>query len=417
VKRGVLFIVLVSLGCFLPAQGRTAPAGTGENIDWIFEGGGETGEDPDGKDDILGGTVKQSRVTLAAEYNFFGGFSPGWTEPPWYSDGKFNYILGAKMEALLSLDFQITEHLRVWNAFYFSIPDSSVFSIKEFYFDYDISSVFFLRAGQYEINWGISTNYPYTNLPARIPAESARGNSYIAKADLPIGIGGLQFLIMTRQGFMEDQASPKIDEFAYGAKYNLALQRADIDMGFFYFWNMPMRFFTSLKTTIGDTELYAEALAAAPYKAPEELSFSGSAGFLRDFFGSKITLNGEIFYNGEKGLMWYWRAKADIRDAEASPFIEGWNAAANVIIRPGVLGMRIFCRCLYALDANSVQLAPGISLKPGNLLTFSLTVPMVLGSRESGYYRHNMDTENRPFSIVLAASLSGSFNHKFILDN
>jgi hypothetical protein len=368
----------------------------------------------------------RDRVIIEASYNFVAAFSPGWNEAPWFDiKKKYSYILGAKMDALLSMDFNLTESLRVWNSFSFSVPDKTVFAVKEFYFDYNLQQLLYLRAGLFTIAWGISTNFPYTNLPSRIPEKNG-GDSYIAKLDIPIGIGGLQFLGMTRNSFMENSFSPKLEEMAYGIKYNLAFERADIDTGFFYYVKMPLRGFISFKTTLKDTEIYIEGLTAIPHpeldrddqaaqsdwgETYDSVRFSGSAGFLQDFFRGKVTVNGEVFYNGERGTGWY-REKTEFFDAEAIKLIEGFNTALSFIYRPGIIGMRIFAQCLYAWDEKSAQLVPGISIKPGDLVTATLTVPMALGRRDGTYYSQNADRDNRPFSITLLISFGGTFRYR-----
>jgi len=422
-----LKIVLVILLLFLLPGFSRAQEAEEENPDYFIN---DSFSDNDLFSDIVdteesGNTVissmDRSRVTLHASYNCFGGFSPGWDELPWLPGEKdTSYVLGAKMEALLSLDFQLSKNLQVWNSFYFFIPPTSnsntIFTLKEFYIDYNFNDYLYLRAGQYEIAWGISPFYPFTNLPARIPENLIVGDSYIAKLDIPIGVGGLQILGMTRYGFMEDPTTPRFREIAFASKYNLALQSADIDFGFFYFKEMPLRFFTSTKTTLGKTELYVEGLASYSYENWEGVRFSGNVGCIRDFVNGKLTLGAEIFYNGEPGAYWY-RAKDDIRDAETNPLFEGLNGAFSFIIRPGVLNMRIFGRLLYSYEMNSLQIVPGISVKPINQLTASLSVPMALGSRdEKSYYRHNEDAHNRPFSIVLGITISGSFRYRIYMD-
>jgi len=364
-------------------------------------------------------SMGRSRVTLNAGYNFYVGYSPGWTELPWDDiDKKFNYVLGATMEAAISLDFQLADNLRVYNSFYFSVPprSSNFLILSEFYFDYDFNKIVFLRAGQYAIAWGISPYFPFTNLPARIPTEKSQGDSYIVKFDIPIGVGGLQVLGMTRYGFMEDAFAPKFGEIAMGVKYNLALQVVDIDVGGFYFGSMPLRFFTSVKTTLWKTELYLEALAATNHDGWDTYQFSGNIGFVRDFFSGRLTFGAEAFYNGEDISYWY-REKEDIRDAESVPLYEGWNSALSFVVRPGVLDMRLFCQYLYAFDLNSTLLIPGLSFKPIKQLTVTLTVPMALGSRDQkSYYYNNVDVQKRPFSIVLGVTVSGNFGYRIYMD-
>jgi hypothetical protein len=408
-----LFLLVLCLGVAVYAQ--EEEHWENWDIDSLFENppenaGADPGETEEPEEPLL--VNLRDKVILEASYEFAAGFAPGWSEAPWYDeDGEFSYVLGVQMGALLSMDFQLLENFRVWNSFSFSVPDESIFTIKEFYFDYNLNRVVFVRAGMYETSWGISPYFPFTNLPARIPDGSSGGQAYIGKVDIPIGIGGLEFLGMTRNNFLADSSSPSFNEIAYGMKYNLAFSGADIDAGVFYHKEMPLRFFMSLKTTVGNTELYTEALAVTPHETWEDVLFSANAGFVRDFFKGKLTASGEVFYNGERETSW-WRTKTDVKEEEAVDMIEGFNTALGLIFRPGVIGMRIFCQALYSFEEHSTQLVPGISIKPGNLVTASLMVPMALGSRSSkGYYRHNADKKDRPFSIMFVVTFGGSFRY------
>ena len=358
----------------------------------------------------------RDKIMLEASYGFTAGFSPGWDEVPWYNGKReYDYILGAKMEALLSMDFSLTDELRVHNSFYFSLPDSSIFSIKEFFFEYDFRSIAFLKAGLYEIAWGISRFYPFTNLPALVPAgEEDWGNSYIIKLTIPIGIGGLDFLAMTRWGYMDDASTPQFNEFGYGIKYNLAMEAFDMDTGFLFHKELPLRFFVSLKTTLGNTEMYSEGLVAVSQESGHEVHFSGNIGLLRDFFKGSLTLTGELFYNGEPDSAW-WRSKTELLDAGKVDLYQGINGAFAFVFRPGFLGMRIFAQALYTYKEESLWLIPGISIKPRGV-TISVSTPMALGKRtdtgdNSNYYRSNTDEHNRPFSIVLGINYSGKLRY------
>ena len=360
----------------------------------------------------------RDRVLLEASYGFIAAFSPGWSEVPWYNGNdkrEYSYLLGARMEALLSIDLPLTEALRVHNAFYFSVPDNSIFSIYEFYFDYNIQNRAFLQAGLYEIAWGISRFYPFTNLPALVPNDNDDpGNAYIGRLRIPIGIGGLELIGMTRSGYMEDRASPTFNEFAFGMKYNMAFQLADIDTGLLYHKELPMRFFVSLKTTIQDTELYTEGLVSVSQEESHKTFFSGNVGIVKDFFNGKLTVSGEIFYNGESEAAW-WRPKTEALEESVVNLYKGLNGALAFVIRPGIIGMRIFAQALYTYEERSVWLVPGISIKPGGI-NITLSVPMALGERrapydKSNYYRNNIDEDNRPFSIILGVSLNGKLRY------
>ena len=384
----------------------------GNDIDSIFNNTTEDIPESPGNTTIN----LRDKITLEASYGFMGGFSPGWNEVPWY-DGKkdYDYILGAKMEALLIMDFPLTNELRVHNSFYFSLPDSAVFSIKEFYFEYDFKDIVFLKAGLYEIAWGISRFYPFTNLPALVPSNRENwGDSYIIRFTIPVGIGGFDFIAMTRWGFMDNSSIPQFNEFGYGIKYNLAMQSADIDAGFLFHKDLPFRFFVSLKTTLGNTEVYSEGLVAFSYEDSYEVHFSGNIGFLQDFFKGNLTLSGEIFYNGEPDSAW-WRTKTDLLEEGKVNLYPGLNGALAFIFRPGFLGMRIFAQALYTYEENSLWLIPGISIKFHGI-TISASTPMALGKRteindKSNYYHDNSDKHNRPFSIVLGITYNGKLKY------
>ncbi|MCL1928746.1 MAG: hypothetical protein FWG07_08155 [Treponema sp.] len=362
----------------------------------------------------------RDKVLLEAVYGFVAGISPGWTEVPWNKEKReYDFILGGRMEALLSMDIPLTESLRVHNAFYFSLPDDkSIFSIKEFYFEHDFWGQAFLKAGLYETNWGISRFFPFTNLPALVPNdpndEKNWGDAYTGRLIIPKGIGGLELLAMTRWGYMDVKSSPTIEEFAFGAKYNLAMEAADIDVGFMYHRLLPLRFFLSIKTTIGNTELYSEALAAVSHETWDNPHFSGNLGFLQDFFNGTISLVGEVFYNGESDSVW-WRPRTEVLEESTVDLFKGLNAALGFVIRPGFIGMRIFSQALYTYEGKSVWLVPGISIKLGDI-NISVSTPMALGKRtedgdRSNYYRNNADEHNRPFSVIVGINFSGKLRY------
>ena len=360
--------------------------------------------------------VKQRGFTFDAAYDIYAGIAPGWDETPWIAgvDREFSKVPGAKMRASFALDARISEVFRVKSGVYFEIPNYR-FRLDEFFFDYSVFDTVFFRAGKYSLSWGISPNYGFTNLLARLPAGSSGGEPYIAKAEIPVGIGGIQLLAQTRTDMLHG-IQPGYRDVGMGGKYNLALRWADIDMGAFYQDGMPLRGFLSIKTTAGNTELYHEWLAAVDVKhiaAPA--NGAANIGFVHNFFDRTFTVNGELFLNAEKGSFWY-RPETSVRDPGTVPFVEGLNAALNLIYRPGLKGNpRLFVQTLYAPLENSAQLVPGFRLSPLPHLEFSAAVPMALGSRDGHYYSNTADLNNRPFSIVLLLSLSGStrYAHNF----
>ncbi|MDR1636491.1 MAG: hypothetical protein LBR93_04055, partial [Treponema sp.] len=375
------------------------------------EKGGKAGDVPFAGS-ILKDLVRRSGFALEGSFRFYTGFAPGWSETPWNWDETEEEltrpVLGGMLADLI-LDFQISEVFRVRNKFGFSYPALTL-TVKEFFFDYNVKNRLFLRAGKFTPSWGRSSSYPFTDLLSRLPAEDKTGGDpYVFKVNLPIGIGGIELISLTRRSFMDHYPNPTPTELAYGAKYNLALPWIDIDMGAFYLDAMPFRVTASVKTTLPwDIEAYTEWLVAAPHETREDLSLSANLGLARDFFGDLFTLNGEIFYNGEEGVGRF-TPKTDLRDAKVVPFIDGFNAAFNMVIRPPLFwNFKIFSQVLYGIEEDTVQFVPGFSCKPLSHLELSLAVPMALGSREGTYYRNNVDTKDRPFAVVLLISLQGS---------
>jgi hypothetical protein len=422
--------ILFCLGFFLVFSA-VCPAADGEDnwdLDSMFDeeaaenadagGGGE--EEPLNQntifpsgENILSGLLRRRGFSLEADYFFYGGFSPGWSQAPWHwegSDEEYSHILGGEMKAGIGLDVQLSQSLRVKASVAFVIPAVELY-IRDFFLDYNLRDLLFLRAGKYYYNWGISPNYPFTNLLSRIPAGNSGGDSYILKANVPIGIGGIEALALTRSGFMADPGKPNFSDLGYGGKYNLALRWADFDLGGFYHDKMPLRFFLSVKSTIFNTEVYSEAMVSSEHDPWGNIRGSANIGLIKALFLNKLTVNGEFFYNGEKDAFWF-SPKGSLDDEKTSPFIEGFNLAFNVLFRPGgLLGLRVYTQCLYNINENTVQLVPGVSIDPFSHVRVSLAVPMALGSQAGTYYRFNADKDNRPFSIVFLVSISGDYRY------
>jgi hypothetical protein len=365
------------------------------------------------------GLIKKEGMTFTANYSFTAGYSPGWSEAPWFwnSDSpEFSQLVAAKMKSSLSLNFQISPSFRVFQSLSFSFPgyDSDLFSgfdlsMGDFFCDYTLQDKVYFRIGKHNVNWGISRNYPYTNLPVRIPEGSGGGDAYAVKTDIPLGVGGFQLLVLARTGFFEDIRSPRAEEAAYGAKYNLALPAADTDFGIFYHKDMRLRAMVSVKATLWEKwETYGEGLVSLDQKSLDDPVFAGGVGFFNDFFGGKLTVNGEYFFNGERYTN-YLQDEDDIFEEEIVPFIYGHNVALNLIGRPVKGSFRLFIRWLHNFSEGSGQIVPGFSLRPFENMSLNVAFPLALGGRNGTYYDKNADQLNRPFSAVIALTFSGSY--------
>ncbi|MDR1930628.1 MAG: hypothetical protein LBQ44_08375 [Treponema sp.] len=399
------------------------------DIEGLFEAGqtGQEGstDDPEGKDrsaeDNANGEGSKAIDIMGirgfsafASIYFMGAYAPGWSETPWNGEygSAFSQPSGVAMEGDLGLDLTISRELQVKTVFVFSFPGFA-FTVNQFFLNYNFSDRLFFRIGKFVQNWGYSPNYPFTNLPIRVPA-SKDGDSYIARIEIPVGIGGLQLLSMTRDGYLAKTDQVGIKELAFGAKYNLAFPWADIDLGGYYFEEMPLRFFYSVKTTITglfDTEVYTEGMFAVNHQSWDHPEFSLNAGFINSFFQNKLAVNGEVYYNGETNAYWY-EEKNIYNEPETNTLVGGFNFALNITYKPGWKGFNLFTRARYNLEQNSLQLIPGIRIVPLSHITVTMAVPMALGSRDGYYYTESgsADKYGRPFSILLGVSINGSFN-------
>jgi len=354
------------------------------------------------------GDVKKRGLFFSASYEFIGGIAPGWDQRPWEFDGEeeFSWGPGIKMLSGITIDARLSEAFRVITTLNYSIPGFDLI-LGDFFFDYNFLNRVFLRAGKYEHSWGISG---FTNLLARIPENakdgSVYGPSYIIKADIPIGVGGIQLLALTRSDIAHSKLPTKSD-IGYGGKYNLALRWADFDMGIFYQDNMALRGFLSAKTTLWNTEFYNEWLVAVNVHSDNAASFAVNLGWGRDFFNGKISMGGEFFYNGE-GSSYFYKPQTSLRDAETIPFADLFGLSFNFFYRVSGYGNpRFFVSVNYLPAQASAQLIPGFRITPLSHIDVYLAVPMVFGSKDGYYYNHSSDLYNRPFSIMLLVTLSG----------
>jgi hypothetical protein len=431
-----------------------APEDSSDDIDLLFDvpekdAGEERGEilakkiPKTGSGSAVTGALQSRGFTFDVNYNFLAGYSPGWAENPLYwenhkddtvdaagnkrTEDPFTQVIAAKMVSSFSFDFRVSPAFRVRQVFQLAYPDYKLETVQ-FFADYNLYDTVFFRVGRHTVNWGVSRNFPFANLPVLLPLEDVNGKplttvtdaySYAVKIDIPIGIGGLQLLALTRAAFMEKPASPKLEEFGYGLKYNLAFDLLDMDIGAYYHRSMPGRSFLSLKSTLpSGTEIYSEGVVAFSSTEAMEVNrpqywdkreYSFAIGFYDDFFDRKLSLNLEYFFNGERNSRWL-QPETTFQEEDVYDLLYGHNGAVNIIFKPGgSWNPRFFVQCLYGLKDKTTQLVPGVRFAPDSNFNVYLGFPMALGSREGLYYRQNADEKNRPFSIVLAVSFGGNY--------
>jgi hypothetical protein len=365
---------------------------------------------------ILADVLKKIGFTLDAGFNFAAGYSPGWETAPWYwenkEDKEVDNLLLAKMESKIALDIQVSDILRVRQVVSLAIPGLDL-EVSEFFFDYNLLNTAFFRAGKYILNWGISPNFQYTNLPSRVPSnDDSSGDLYIARADIPVGIGGFQAAAMTRSSSLIS-FDIGLKDISFGLKYNAAVPIVDIDAGILYNRQIDTKAFISLKTTLFDQlELYSEALLSYNFDDFNNFTGSGSIGFVQEFFDSQLMINAELYYNGEKNSSYIQNESFYNNDNETTSLLHGFNTALNIRYKPSWLKKsELFLNYLHGFDENSVQLVPGFRITPLSNLNFYVAVPMALGDKDGYYYKDNADEQNRPFSIVMMLTFSGNYRY------
>lgn len=414
-KINLCFIIIIAL---FALSGLSAQESLDWDIDSIFDEP-DLSEPEQGKPEAKPAQVKIKKTgyTFGLDFRFITGIAPGWFEMPGTSDfNRDDYFLDRyiTMKSIFTLDAQISEEFRVMSKINFEIP-GSVFKIGDFFFDYSLYDTVFFRGGKYNMSWGISPNYHFTNLLIRVPEDAPNGDSYIFKADVPVGNGGFQALTMTRTNLNKVNL-PKLSDFGFGIKYNYAQSFADIDLGFFYQEAMPARGILSIKKTINKIELYNEWLGSINMEN-NDINGSVNIGFAADFFKKILSINGELLYNGERDTYWY-QQETDIRDAEKYPFINGLNIALNLQYKPWSKGNpRLFLQTRYAPMENSAQVIPGFRLTPWKYVDFYFSLPMALGDKGGYYYDHTVNKSETgnplPFAILFMVRIGGgvSFGH------
>lgn len=369
-------------------------------------------KEPDLVDAVRGGTG----ITLGTQVHFLSGYSLGLAGYPRDESSLVcsdSAILD--MASRIWLDCRISKNLRVMQKFWIDFPDLEP-RLEELFADYAAADRLYLRVGRQNLSWGFSPNFPYTNLPARIPDEYAdRVNDYpdsfSVKIDLPLGVGGVQALAYTRTGYWLNDAgdglddSPSLDQIGFGLKGNLALSGLDLTVGGYYLDRAGFRAFLSLVATHWDNlQLYSEGLFRfdrdALLSAFQEgfVQASGSAGFLLDFPPINLQINGEYFYDGEtEDLL--------LKGTTYSLFL-GNNLAFNIRWKAPRKIIQVFTQLRYTVEANSGVLTTAISIDVLPNATLVCALPCILGDSSGGYTKENPDPKGRPFYFALTLKIN-----------
>ena len=393
--------------------------------------------------------IRRRGIEFTASYQFRGAINPGWEEYPWEAENEdnFTWALSVLMRSTLGINAQVTNNLRFRSDLRFQVPAMSasynttttttnpntgvvtvretettyypLMSLQDFFLDYNFSDTVFLRAGKFSQTWGVSRNFRFANLLARLPdrkylEQSANGPSYIIRFEIPIGVGGLQLLAMTRVNILSG-GIPYRDYIGYGGKYNLAFNWADLNFGFYYQSFMPLRGFASVKTTLFKTDLYNEWLVAYNLDTDESVDFACSIGLTRTFFSNNFETNLEYFYNGED-VTNYFRAETDFRVEGTDRLPIGSSLALNLLYRfSGKMNPRAFIRMRYSATEDAINLVPGFRFTPFANINVYFAVPVTFGNKDSYFFEDskNVRGEIRPMSFLLYINFSGTARASF----
>jgi len=401
-----------------PAAGENNQT-TEDEIDSLFGGQGDktgTGDgDKTGTEDGDSGLLSllgEKGITLGASFFLMAGYSPGFDFLPMdVSDpDSIEYIDMAilKLEASISFNIRLSRELRVFQRIASKAPEL-VPEIEELFCDYSMLDAVFLRIGRHNIAWGISPNYAFTNLLARLPEdvdpEDESADSFAFKMTIPVGVGGFDVVMFTRSSFWDADDDPDVDEIGAGGKFNLALDNFDFNIGGYFHRDLNLRFFYSLKTTLPfEIEAYTEGLLAVDldyFEAAEDgqIVFSANAGFYFDLFDQTLRINTEYFYNGEE-------SELDVKGA-LFPLFAGHNVALNISWAFFNGKFKLLFQGKYNITENSGVILPAATLDVIPHCTFSLGIPYVLGPVSGGYFQENDDNKDRRIALVFAIILRG----------
>ena len=425
------FIILfISAGITLNAQQQA------ESINSLFENAKDIEANSEQKDstsndkNIPEKLIKKENFSLGMNVNLTFGYSPGWKYFPWeaedigYSNFEDSSLMA--MSSKITMDAQFAENFRFFQSYTVSYPEFNP-KVSEIFADYNINNLVYLRIGRQNLTWGISRYYPFTNLPARLPDNFGINNSdsiddndsFAIKMDIPIGIGGFQGLLYTRNGYFSNQDYPALDEIAYGAYYNLASKQADTTIGVFYQKDLNIRGFTSISTTLFDKlELYTEGLisydqenndklplpfdaldGAVPKDDPDRLDFGANIGFLIGFLSDKLQLSGEYYYNGEE-------TELDPLGAQF-PLFWGHNISGGITLKLNKNRIKSYSLFKYNFNENSGIFIPSLSMEVFQNMKLNIAVPVIFGAKNAGYFQNNPDPYNRQFSLILTIQING----------
>lgn len=370
---------------------------------------------------VLDDVVNTTGFVFGADYQLFGGYSPGAQDFEIYDDA---IILG--MRSTFSLDAQISSDFSVFQKWDVKYPDFELV-MTQFYAESIIKDRAFLRLGRENLSWGEAKVFKLSNLLVRTPETfSGSRDSYSIRLNVPIGLGGVNILALTREG-MWKESTPSANEIGLGALYNHIINTEklifDLNLGLFHHREMNLRSFLSGKTTIFNTEIYSELIFAynmygtdyiydnndidnsqydslnmEPDSVDNKTDLSINLGVYRDFFDGKLEVGSEYLFCGEESEL----PDHVYKGHNISFFIKGKFDSINME------ASSYFKAHLSDEEDDSFAFSPVVLWDLSDNLLFSLASPIILGTEESNFIIDNIDILDREWSLVFRIIFHGN---------
>ena len=363
--------------------------------------------------EVLEELLNTSGFTFKADFQLFTGYSPGINTLFPAENDKIIYLgsILFGMSSNFTLDYNISKNFRVLQKISVAYPNFN-FVFNEFFADYTLYDFLFFRLGMQKIKWGESRNYSFANLPNRLPDNYEGDKQTIAlKLSMPIGIGGMEILTLTRKGFWQESPFPAFNDMGFGLKNNFFLWNMDINIGLFYHYELFPKAFVSLKTTLFDTlELYSEGIISVDPvmtdntmengKIDNPIDFGFDIGLYNDFFDGFIETGLEYYYNGEETQLTVIGDQFPLFWGHNISFYIGFNIK-------GKNPIKIFAQAMYSDSTISGIIVPGITMDLSSELMLSIVSSIFLGDNIDGYPFYNPDPLKRNMFSALRLIFHG----------
>lgn len=373
--------------------------------------------------------INKKGFTFGAKYQLFLGYTTGDDK----EDELIEYpVMG--LNSSFTLNSQLSNDFRVYQKWNMNYPDFEI-SLSQIYGEVTVLNSAYVKFGMFSPSWGES-NFKFTNLTGRVPEDVTSGDTYSIQTSIPIGIGGLSLVAVTKEGFWSEaeegesdytENAPEVDEIGLGIKYNHILNimdhNIDLNMGYYYYKDLNLRGFISLNTTIfKNYEFFAEGLVSynptettyindnpeldmdnynnlnqEPDFFDNYLDISFALGIYTDYFDEILEIGTEYYYNGEE------------TEIDSVKGYHGHNILFKITGNFDILKSEISGNLVmnYDEDIWSGVFTPVYIWDITDDLMLSITSPLYFGDEDSNYINDVKDPNDREFALTVRLIFHG----------